>query len=725
MADKGKKSSMETFVPNDKADYYYGITSITVNGKNAYELKGKFLDDLHNNAFSGTNGKDAVEHIEYYLKIIDPIRLPNVDYDKLRIVFSQSHWMEKMGGDEIEVSDDESSDLEEYWSDKEETAENFKIETNVFDYETPLCLAFNEFNYLLKVDSDLLTKDIMGHGLTMEYGRNRNKSSILASLSTIKLDVRNGQPVVGERMVIVMEEICPVLTILETRSITKTLNGISGSIDDVARLFVNVSMLYSMTGIRKWELLVCDQHILIRASRLKKVMADKGKKSSMETFAPNDKADYYSEITSITVNGKNVYELKGNFLDDLHNNAFSGTNGKDASDKEETIEIFKIETYAFEYETPLCLAFNEFNYLLKIYSDLLTNDIISWREDGYCNGGNLPGAYHIGNSLHYQDLEWYEALEDSELKDEALRNKVIMEGLISDDESSNDLIMEYLVNISKRHAFWSLNEDILKITILETNTPYPSRKIRRIRACTHQRPQRKEDQYAAKILEAQGEASKDLKAPTEWLRGLETHFERRDDGGIYFFDRIWIPSVGGVRKLIMDEAHTTRYLVHSGADKMYYDLRDLYWWHGMKRDIADYVSKCLTCSNIKAEHQKPSGLLQHLEIPKWKWEKITMDLVIKLPKSSSGYDAIWVIVDRLTKSAHFLPIREDYKTEKLTKFYINEIVARHGVPVLIISDRDGRFASHIWQALQKALGTRLDMSMAYHPQTDGQSERTI
>ncbi|GJY52983.1 putative reverse transcriptase domain-containing protein, partial [Tanacetum coccineum] len=102
-----------------------------------------------------------------------------------------------------------------------------------------------------------------------------------------------------------------------------------------------------------------------------------------------------------------------------------------------------------------------------------------------------------------------------------------------------------------------------------------------------------------------------------------------------------------------------------------------------------------------------------------------MDLVTKLPRSSSGYDSIWVIVDRLTKSTHFLPIREDYKMEKLARIYINEIVARHGVPVSIISDRDGRFASHLWQALQKALGTKLHMSTAYHPETDGQSERTI
>nr|GFA20581.1 reverse transcriptase domain-containing protein [Tanacetum cinerariifolium] len=193
-----------------------------------------------------------------------------------------------------------------------------------------------------------------------------------------------------------------------------------------------------------------------------------------------------------------------------------------------------------------------------------------------------------------------------------------------------------------------------------------------------------------KILEAKGEASKDLKAPGEWLRGLETHFERRDDGGIHFFDRIWIPS-----------------------------------WPGMKRDISEYVSRCLTCSKIKAKHQKPLGLLQQPEIHEWKWAKLAMDLVTKLPRSSSGYDAIWVVVDRLTKSAHFLPIREDYKTEKLARIYISEIVSRHGVLVSIISDRDGRFASHLWQALQEVLGTKLHMSTAYHPETDGQSKRKL
>ncbi|GJV43006.1 putative reverse transcriptase domain-containing protein [Tanacetum coccineum] len=115
-----------------------------------------------------------------------------------------------------------------------------------------------------------------------------------------------------------------------------------------------------------------------------------------------------------------------------------------------------------------------------------------------------------------------------------------------------------------------------------------------------------------------------------------------------------------------------------GADKMYYDLRDRYWWLGMKKDIAVYVSKCLTCLKVKAEHQRPSGLLQQPEIPEWKWKGIAMDFVTKLPRTSSGHDTIWIIVDRLTKSAHFLPMREDYKMDRLARLYLNEIVARHG-----------------------------------------------
>ncbi|GJW55618.1 hypothetical protein Tco_0099703 [Tanacetum coccineum] len=325
---------METFVLNDKADYYSGIKSITVNGKNAYELKGKFLDDQHNNAFSGTNWKDAVEHIKYYLKIIDPIRLPNVNQDKLRIVVfpisltgGARRWFErtkesitcwvdltakffgkyyppsriegnntpvikwdlanpkfegwlatkfinyktmdiftkgalwdywKVGSDEMDVSDDETSDHEEYWSNMEETAKIFKIKTSVFDYETPLCLAFNEFNYLLKIDPDLFTKDIEG-------------------------------------------------------------------------------------------------------------------------FKP---FDYY----------KNDWIYEWN----------------------------KDIPWDFNYKTGC--------------SEWLT---CSWINDGYCNGGNLPGTYIVGNQPHHQNLEWYESLEDCELKEQALRNKAIIEGLIDEGENKS------------------------------------------------------------------------------------------------------------------------------------------------------------------------------------------------------------------------------------------------------------------------------------------------
>ena len=145
----------------------------------------------------------------------------------------------------------------------------------------------------------------------------------------------------------------------------------------------------------------------------------------------------------------------------------------------------------------------------------------------------------------------------------------------------------------------------------------------------------------------------------------------------------------------------------------------------MKRDVAEYVSKCLTCQQVKAEHQAPAGKLKPLTIPEWKWERIAMDFVYGLPKTPRKKDAIWVIIDRLTKSAHFLPIRWGSSLEYLAKEYVNEIVRLHGVPVSIVSDRDPRFTSRFWMSLHKALGTKLNFSTAFHPQTDGQSERTI
>jgi hypothetical protein len=202
-------------------------------------------------------------------------------------------------------------------------------------------------------------------------------------------------------------------------------------------------------------------------------------------------------------------------------------------------------------------------------------------------------------------------------------------------------------------------------------------------------------------------------------------FSMTNDGIILYQERICIPNNIDLKNKILEEVHKSKYTVHPGSTKMYQDLRKNYWWPGMKKDVAIYVAKCLTCQKVKIEHQKPSGLLQPLEIPEWKWDSISMDFVMGLPRTQSKHDAIWVIIDRLTKSAHFLPIKTTYTLDRLAHLYIQEIVRLHGVPSSIISDRDPRFTSRFWGTLQKAFGTKLCFSTAYHPQTDGQTERTI
>ncbi|GJT97793.1 reverse transcriptase domain-containing protein, partial [Tanacetum coccineum] len=239
------------------------------------------------------------------------------------------------------------------------------------------------------------------------------------------------------------------------------------------------------------------------------------------------------------------------------------------------------------------------------------------------------------------------------------------------------------------------------------------------------------------ILNAQIEARKPENIKNEDVGGMLVEnaknpeairtekLEPRADGTLCLNGRSWLPCYGDLRTVIMHESHKSKYSIHPGSDKMYQDMKKLYWWPNMKANIATYVSKCLTCAKVKAEHQRPSGLLVQPKIPEWKWDNITMDFVTKLPKSSQGYDTIWVIVDRLTKSAIFTPMRETDPLDKLARMYLKEVVTRHGIPVSIICDRDPRFASNFWRSLQNALGTNLDMSTAYHPQTDGQSERTI
>ncbi|GKA32203.1 putative reverse transcriptase domain-containing protein [Tanacetum coccineum] len=170
-----------------------------------------------------------------------------------------------------------------------------------------------------------------------------------------------------------------------------------------------------------------------------------------------------------------------------------------------------------------------------------------------------------------------------------------------------------------------------------------------------------------KILAAQNEASEAVNPPAEMVQGLDDQMKQRSDGALYNLNRIWVPLMGEVRTLIMDEAYKLKYSVHSGADKMYVDLKDMYRWLGVKKDIALYVSKCLTYLKIKVQHQRPSSLLQQPEIPEWKLERIAIDFITKLPRTGNGHDAIWVIMDRLTKSALFLPSREDFKMDRLAR----------------------------------------------------------
>nr|GFC59883.1 putative reverse transcriptase domain-containing protein [Tanacetum cinerariifolium] len=148
------------------------------------------------------------------------------------------------------------------------------------------------------------------------------------------------------------------------------------------------------------------------------------------------------------------------------------------------------------------------------------------------------------------------------------------------------------------------------------------------------------------IREAQEGAMKKKYVRKENLgRLIKPIFEFRPDGTHCFGNRMWLPRFDGLRNLVMHESHKSKYSIHPGSDKMYQDLKPLYWWPNMKADIATYFSKCLTCAKVKTEHHKPSGLLQQLEILVWKWERITMDFVSGLLRTPSGYDTIWVIDD--------------------------------------------------------------------------------
>jgi hypothetical protein len=226
-----------------------------------------------------------------------------------------------------------------------------------------------------------------------------------------------------------------------------------------------------------------------------------------------------------------------------------------------------------------------------------------------------------------------------------------------------------------------------------------------------------------RIIDAQRN-DKGMKHIHEKIEADKANCFRKDDQGIVWFNnRIVVPKNEDVRQQILDEAHLSRYSIHPGSTKMYQDLKQHYWWTKMKIEIARYVAKCDTCRCVKAIHMKTAGPLQSLPIPTWKWEDISMDFIVGLPRTAKGFDSIWVIIDRLTKIAHFLPVKVKYTVATYAELYIARILSLHGVSKTIVSDRGPQFVSKFWEELHKALGTKLLHSSAYNPQTSGQTER--
>ena len=169
--------------------------------------------------------------------------------------------------------------------------------------------------------------------------------------------------------------------------------------------------------------------------------------------------------------------------------------------------------------------------------------------------------------------------------------------------------------------------------------------------------------------------------------GKALGFHMDDQGTVWFGKRICVPEVKSIRESILREAHDSAYSIHPGSTKMYLDLKERYWWYGLKRDVAEHVAICDTCQRVKAEHQRIAGLLQPMKIPEWKWEEVGMDFIVGLPYTQRGFDSIWVIVDRLTKVAHFILVKITYSGAKLAELYMERIVYLHGVPKKIVSDR--------------------------------------
>ncbi|CAI7879496.1 unnamed protein product [Closterium sp. NIES-54] len=187
--------------------------------------------------------------------------------------------------------------------------------------------------------------------------------------------------------------------------------------------------------------------------------------------------------------------------------------------------------------------------------------------------------------------------------------------------------------------------------------------------------------------------------------------------------KIWVPNYPPLRQLLLEEFHDVLYAGHFGSNKTLAGIAKVYYWPHMANDVQKFVTSCDTYQRMKSSKQKKAGLLQPLPVPEQPWQVVSLDFITGLPPTNAGHDAILVVIDKFSEMGHFIPTHTTARTEETAQLFLKHIISQHGIPTTLISDRDPKFTSKFWKELMSLMGTRLAMSSAYHPQTDGQTER--
>jgi hypothetical protein len=201
-------------------------------------------------------------------------------------------------------------------------------------------------------------------------------------------------------------------------------------------------------------------------------------------------------------------------------------------------------------------------------------------------------------------------------------------------------------------------------------------------------------------------------------------YELKDDGILMYKGKLYVLNSSEMKNTFMKEIHNVPYVGHLGYQKTLATVRSQYFWPRMKKEVANYIVICIECQKVKTKHRHPTCLLQPFPIPEWKWEVVTIDFITKLPRTMKQHDSIMVVVDKLTKTTHFIPVKTTHKPTNIVDIYMKEVARIHGIPKEIVSDRDPKFTSNCWKCFFKGFGTNLNISTTYHPESDGKTKRT-